>query len=412
MKVVYLNPSAQMGGAEWSLVNLLSGLREQPDFNGYVVVPEAGPLTARCEQLGIQTEILPFPEVLAGLGDSGDSRAVHSRAGTLYNLLRSVRPVFGYTERLRRLLRRERPDAIHTNGLKMHLAGAWAHGREGQLKRVPLVGHIHDYVSARPLAGNALRATVGQFSRFIANSQSVAADIQRFLKTKKVEAVYNAIDMARFSPEGGVMDLDRTCGLDNAPPNTVRIGLVATFARWKGHLTFLEALARVDKSLPVRGYIVGGPIYRTTGSQFSLKELKTEVNRLNLSGRVGFTGFIEDSAMAVRALDVVVHASTKPEPFGMAIVEAMACGKAVIVSDQGGARELFEENRTAVGHRPGDVGQLSEKMSELSKDRPFREKLGKQAYTAVHSRFGKADMASSFRRVYESVISEARISAS
>ena len=69
---------------------------------------------------------------------------------------------------------------------------------------------------------------------------------------------------------------------------------MATFARWKGHRVFLEALALLNPDLPVRGYIIGGPIYQTDGSQWSLAELKQEAERLGLRGKVGFTGFIED----------------------------------------------------------------------------------------------------------------------
>ena len=59
--------------------------------------------------------------------------------------------------------------------------------------------------------------------------------------------------------------------------------------------------------------------------------------RSGLESRVGFTGFVQDSATAMRALDIVVHASTDPEPFGLVIAEAMACGKPVVASRAGGA---------------------------------------------------------------------------
>jgi glycosyltransferase involved in cell wall biosynthesis len=88
----------------------------------------------------------------------------------------------------------------------------------------------------------------------------------------------------------------------------------------------------------------------------------------------------------------------------MAIVEAMACGKAVVVSDLGGARELFEEGKTAIGHRPGDVVQLAEKIAFLAQNASLRARLGKQAAAAARSRFHESEMAANFRRVYESVI--------
>ena len=156
--------------------------------------------------------------------------------------------------------------------------------------------------------------------------------------------------LRRFFPEGLTLNLDVLSGLGPAEPGTIRVGLVATFARWKGHSVFLNALSRLSASSRVRGYVIGGPIYKTTGSQHSIEALRLETARLGLAGRVGLTGFVDDTACAMRALDVVVHASTEPEPFGMVIVEGMACGKAVIASQAGGATEIFEQGVDAMAH--------------------------------------------------------------
>ena len=88
----------------------------------------------------------------------------------------------------------------------------------------------------------------------------------------RIVPIYNAIDLERFSPAGDRLDLDAKAGLAPPAPGTVRVGLIATFARWKGHKVFLEALARVSPDVPIRGYIIGGPIYQTDGSQWSALE--------------------------------------------------------------------------------------------------------------------------------------------
>src|SRR5438270_602078 len=82
-----------------------------------------------------------------------------------------------------------------------------------------------------------------------------------------------AVAPDRFRPDGPAADLDAASGLAPAPPGTVRVGLVATFATWKGQDVFLEAAARVPADLPARFYIVGGPLYRTGGSQWTREEL-------------------------------------------------------------------------------------------------------------------------------------------
>src|ERR1700740_3382779 len=111
----------------------------------------------------------------------------------------------------------------------------------------------------------------------------------------------------------------------------------------------MEALSLLPPSLPIRAYIVGGAVYQTDGSQYTIEDLRRFAAKLNIEGSVGFTGFVDDPAAATRALDIVVHASTRPEPFGLVIAEAMACGRAVIASDTGGASELLQLGVNALG---------------------------------------------------------------
>ena len=110
-----------------------------------------------------------------------------------------------------------------------------------------------------------------------------------------------------------------------APAGTVRVGLVATFATWKGHDVFLDAAARVPADVPARFYVVGGPIYRTAGSQAAMGDLKAQgrspgprrPRRLHRPSARPRTG------AAAGGSDVdSLHASTLlPRPFGRVIVE-------------------------------------------------------------------------------------------
>ena len=146
----------------------------------------------------------------------------------------------------------------------------------------------------------------------------------------------------------------------------IRVGLVATYANWKGQDVFLDALARLPSSGPlVRGYVIGGPIYATAASQFTLDELQQRAAANGLDGRVGFIPFQTDTADVYRMLDVVVHASVRPEPFGLTNVEAMSCGKPVIVSAAGGAVELFTPDVDGLGHAPGDTAGLAAAIARL-----------------------------------------------
>ena len=228
----------------------------------------------------------------------------------------------------------------------------------------------------------------------IANSASVAADFTAACGDRvPVTTVLNGVDVDSLLPSGPALDLDALCGLPPAAPGTVRVGLMATFARWKGHLTFLEALGRLPRELPVRGYVIGGPVYQTPGSQVSLEELRGACLRLGLDGRVGFVGFQSDRGAALRALDVAVHASTSPEPFGLVIAEAMSTGRAIVTSATGGASELVRPGIDALTAAPGDAGTLARGLEQLVRDQHLRDTLGQSARQAAVARFSLARFA-------------------
>src|SRR5436189_412467 len=190
-----------------------------------------------------------------------------------------------------------------------------------------------------------------------------------------VQTLYNGVDTTVFSPHGPSLDLDSLAGLPPTDQNTVKVGLIATFGRWKGHHTFLRALSLLSADLSVRGYVIGGGLYGTDGSQYSKDELKALARDLGISDRVGFTDFVAEPAAAMRALDIVVHASTEPEPFGLVIADAMACGRPVVVSSAGGAAEIVHEGIDAAAHRPGDADGLAARIAMLALDAGLRARM-------------------------------------
>ena len=106
---------------------------------------------------------------------------------------------------------------------------------------------------------------------------------------------------------------------------------------------------------------------------------------------------------ALRALDVVVHASTRPEPFGRVIAEGMACGRAVIAIRDGGAAELFEDGVSALGCPPRDPDALAEAIGRVVADSELRQRLGQAGRQAALTRFDRRRLAEPWSRVYEDV---------
>ena len=403
MKIVYLNPAGQPGGAEAVLLDVLAGLRSaQPDWPLALILGQAGPVAGRSTALGVPTTVVPFPPELARLGDAGAGGPAGRQVGPaalLRKFASAVPALFRYRRSLRQAIAQAQPDLLHSNGFKMHLLGLWS-----RTAHTPLVWHVHDYVSRRPLMARLMRWFAPHCALAVCNSHSVAADLAQLCPKLKIRTVVNAIDLERFSPTGPALDLDALAGLPAAAPGTVKIGLLGTMARWKGHAVFLEALAKLPPTLPVRAYIAGGSLYQTEGSQWNLDELRALAARLGLTGRVGFTGFLNQPEAAMRALDIVVHASTEPEPFGLVIVEAMACGRAVIASQAGGAAEIIEPGMNALAHRPGDAAELARGLEQLILNPSLRQSLGAAGRATALRSFDRARLADELILAYREAV--------
>lgn len=404
MKIVFLNPAATMGGAERALLDFLTSLRmSDPAVDLHLVTGTAGPFLQEAKRIGVRTETLPLPQSLAQMGDSilgfGGGTRVGKTLGLAWRGMLAWPVARSYVKQLKSRLEQLAPDIIHSNGIKYHLLGARALP-EG----VPFVWHVHDFLSTRRFVSRLLRWASGRVAHAITNSQAVESDFHKLIPSIPAKTIYNGIDTDSFSPgPGDIQRLDLLAGMPKGSPEMVRVGLLATFARWKGQDVFLEAAAKLTQggeNRPIRFYIIGGPIYQTQGSQFTETELRNLAARFGVADRVGFIPFQSDTASIYRALDVVVHASTKPEPFGLTIVQAMACGRAVVAMQAGGAAELFTHDVDAVGAPPNDPGALCAAIRRLTDDPALRARLGEYAHKSAVARFSRSRLGPELLAVY------------
>jgi glycosyltransferase involved in cell wall biosynthesis len=433
MRIVFINPIGRIGGAERSLLAWMKAAgRAYPAARLCLIVPSDESLASRAREIGVEIEVIPMPASVARLGGGTLRGSRVAAAGRLLGGMMIALPgAIAYARRVRAALRRLEPGLIHSNGLKCHLLL-----RLIAPAGVPIVWHIHDFIGQRPRMAGALRWASSAASAGVAVSRAVEADARGVLAELPLHVVYNVTDMgeadagreagdAGTRPAVGTVEpgrgdaekvgrgvgdgaaLDGLAGLAAAGRGTVRVVLVATYARWKGQGVFLQAAARAMKSPgapPMRFYIVGGPIYHTGGSQFTEAELRAMAAELGVGGIVGFIGFQNDPAGIYRSADVVVHASTEPDPFGLTVIEAMACGRATIAVKAGGSAELFTDGRDAVGIMPNDPAALAEAILTLAASEDSRMRLGMAARETVARRFNPDNLPARIREVYETLL--------
>ena len=190
----------------------------------------------------------------------------------------------------------------------------------------------------------------------------------------------------------------RTLGLSDSV--RLVVGLFGRVAPWKGQHLAIEAAARLDATALL---IVGAPLF---GEVAYAEELAGLVERLGLTGRVKLLGFREDIPRLMRAVDVVVHTSTAPEPFGRVLVEAMLVERPVIAADAGGAREIVEEGVTGLLVPPGQPDPLADALRRLLDDPALRLSMGQRGRERAERRFTLRPTLEALDRLLTSVASE------
>jgi glycosyltransferase involved in cell wall biosynthesis len=221
---------------------------------------------------------------------------------------------------------------------------------------------------------------------------------QHGITHERLLVIYDALDPADFVPRRSREDVRGELGI---PAHAPVAGVVGNIQEWKGQLVFVDALSRVRERIPeVRGVIVGG-VHRA--GQRYYDRLLARVRELRLGDAIIVTGFRTDVPDVMHALDVVVHTSVRPEPFGRVILEGMLCGKPVVASAAGGVPELIEHGRTGLLVPPGDAAALADAIETLLGDTAVRTAMGEEARRATEDRFGLARHVAEFEQLYRAL---------
>ncbi|TLU72537.1 glycosyltransferase [Lichenicoccus roseus] len=339
VKTMFLTHTGQIGGAEVCLLNVVNG------FDSSVFLFKDGPLRQRLRDLGVHVE-LPRRQL--------DLQAVRRDRGILNAL-----PVTGGIVALLGEIRRKaaRYDLIYCNSQKSFVLGAIA----TTLQQRPLLWHLHDILDEAHFGHYQLRLVIRlanwRASQVVAPSRAVAeAFVAVGGRADLVKIVANGVKVSTHEtgPNSRAL-LRRQMGL----PDGTLFGVFSRLSPWKGQHVALEALALLPGAACI---IVGEALF---GERDYVAGLRQQVERLGLLGRVHFLGHRDDVALLMRAVDVVVHPSIEPEPFGLTLVEAMFARTPVLASNTGAALDILDSGRFGTLVPPGDVAALAAALSRL-----------------------------------------------
>jgi L-malate glycosyltransferase len=235
------------------------------------------------------------------------------------------------------------------------------------------------------------RLTLRRTSRVIAVSQAVAESLysQSIFDRQKVVKIHNGIDLAKFAQ----VEARR------ASQQKLRVGTVGHIAPIKGLDDFVRAAALVIQNHPDLEFIIAGEDKSASGeNRLALESLMSE---LGLNENVKLIGWVDDMPEFLSTLDVFVS-SARSEPFGLAIVEAMAAGVPVVATASEGAREIIDDRQSGRLVPIGDVASLAKTIDELMNDESQRQRLAQNAKAVAREKFSLERMIEKTEKVYES----------
>ena len=335
MRVLFLDQTGQLGGAELCLVDIAKYYRD----NTLVGLFVDGPLRDLLEQHHIPVQVLGN-QPLQVRKDSGVIEGFKSLSQLLPLIFQVVQKATDY-------------DLIYANTQKALVVGTLASFFSGR----PLVYHLHDILSPDHFSPTNRVLAVTLANRFVSlvitNSQATQeAFVEAGGRKDITTVVYNGFDPGKYQfPETAINRIRQQLGLDGR----FVIGHFSRLSPWKGQHLLLEAL--VDCPNDVTAIFVGDCLF---GEQDYAEHLNQLVRGLKLEERVKFLGFQSDVVPLMHTCDLITHTSIAPEPFGRVIVEAMLCGRPVVAAAAGGVVELIEDGKTGWLFSLGNSQQLAE----------------------------------------------------
>ncbi|MFH1245697.1 MAG: glycosyltransferase [Candidatus Omnitrophota bacterium] len=290
--------------------------------------------------------------------------------------------------RLVRLFKTEKPDIVYT-----YLFTADCYGRlAAKLAGVPvIISAVRNIDAWKGFRHILVDKVLGSWTdRVTVNAQGIKPFLRKSIPLEKIVTIYNGVDLDRLCILRNPPEVRKELGI---PDGAFVVGMVARFSEQKDYRTFFQAAKLVIQEIPNAYFLAVG--------EGVLKYRAVEiVQELGICSNVIFTGLRKDVPDVVNSFDVGVLASHY-EGCSNAIMEYMACAKAVAASNVGGNAELVREGVTGYIVEPKNAQALAEKIIALLKDKTLREKMGQAGRTRIEREFTVQKMAKNTEEMFE-----------
>ena len=372
INVLYINPVAQYGGAEFSL-QLFFKHMDRNHICPHVLFFQDGPFVTWCQDQGIRTLVVPF---------SGANVLQKARLNLSKFLCRVCDMV--------KYIKDNKIALVHSNAyFSAYLAGVL-----GKLANIPSVSHQRD-VTTRKL--RPVQMGLQCVDRVIAVSNFIKNNLLERVPELRVDVVYNGVEMPRNVRAKPYSKIRMSYNISS---DAICIGFVGMMYPCKGPDLLIAAARKVLRKVgdrDVHFLFIGDCVINTSHAEF-LVYLKKEAARLRVVDRVHFTGWVADKEEIFNAIDVLVHPSRIHDSFPRSVIEAMAYGVPVIGSYRGGIPEQVQD--LILLFCPDNVDEISRMLCRLIMDPEERHRVGSVLQKKAKDKFSILQYVNGIYNVY------------
>ena len=387
LNIAYLDHTSKWSGGEIALYRTLSAL-DRSLVNPCVLAASDGEFVKRINEINIPVSIFNLDEALANISKDYVGIKVFRNIKIPISYVR-------YSMRIAKYIRDQKIHIVHCNSLKSDIYGLIA----ARTVNRKIIWHIRDHISEPYLSRN-ISKIFGIMARtyvsgVITNSKSTYDTIFNGENNKiQSRIIYDGL----LGHELAMPMLDRS----DMRIGRCKIGILGRITYWKGQHVAIEAVKNlINECYDVELKIIGSPMFGEYKYEKELFNLARPIRQY-----VDFTGFKSDIFEMLKKLDVLIHCSILPEPFGQVIIEGMAQGLPVIASDAGGAREIIESEVNGVLTPVEDVNSLTGALIRLINDPDFAYRIASGGYKTVREKFTAEKSARAIEAFYEEVLSK------
>jgi glycosyltransferase involved in cell wall biosynthesis len=302
----------------------------------------------------------------------------------------------------RKLLKKYNIQLVHLNNA-VFVNHEWIYA--SKLNRIKCITH------QRGMEDSQIPKSTYRCVKLLDGVISVSQAVHAFLKDNKLlskqnTVIYNAIDIDSYVPKKTKEAIWKELNISNESPI---FGIIGNIRQWKGQQIVLEAVKRLLAQFPNCKCLIVGDISSSALDDAYYQSLKKFIRENSLEKNIQFTGFQHDVVSIIHALDILVHASIEPEPFGRVIIEGMVLKKPVIATNLGGPKEIIQNNWNGIVISSKDPESLAQAITKLARDPDLTKAISENALLTVKEKFSIHSHVQSVMTFYDGLLDPSSI---